>query len=211
MNIKVLAFLTVLLVVTAPQGRAEEITPAGKRLAEALDSLHVEKLWLAGRKVDWRTGAPQGEYNKKYETHTHCSAFAAAAAEKLGVYLLRPPEHSTMLLANAQQDWLHDKGTNEGWRTVSSPVAAQHLANRGELVVVTFKNSDPKAPGHIAIVRPSEKSESLILAEGPEITQAGRNNYISTTAKEGFKHHPGAFQKGELLYFVHPVTVADGQ
>ena len=208
---KIPAVAALLLCLIAPQSRAEEITPAGKRLAEALDSMHVEKLWLVGHRVDWRTGEPEGEYNKKYETHTHCSAFAAAAAEKVGVYLLRPPEHSSVLLANAQQEWLSGKGTNQGWRTVDSPVAAQHLANQGQLVVVTFKNSDPKLPGHIAIVRPSEKSEAQVLAEGPQVIQAGRHNYTSINAKEGFKNHPGAFAKGELLYFAHPVTIPDGK
>jgi hypothetical protein len=211
MKTRIFGIVVLLIFSVSLQSNADEITPAGKRLAETLDSLHVEKLWLVGRRVDWRTGEPEGEINKKYETHTHCSAFAAAAADKIGVYLLHPPEHSTVLLANAQQDWLRGKGTNQGWRAIDSPVAAQHLANQGELVVVTFKNSDPKVPGHIAIVRPSEKSEERVKAEGPQVTQAGRHNYVSTNAKEGFKNHVGAFEKGELLYFVHSVTIMDGQ
>jgi hypothetical protein len=184
-------------------GSLTEISPAGKHLIEVLDSMHVEEHWLAGRKVEWRSGEPIGEMEKKYENHTHCSAFAAAAAEKLGVYLLHPPEHSVVLLANAQQDWLKAGGTNQGWHLVESPVMAQKLANQGQLVVVSCKNPDPKIPGHIAIVRPFVKTEAQIAAEGPQVIQAGKYNHPSTTTKDGFKNHPGAFENKQLLYFAH--------
>jgi len=183
--------------------QAGEITPAGRHLAETLEAMHVEQFWLAGYHVDWRTGVSNGRTLQTTNGHTHCSAFAAAAAEKLGVYLLHPPEHSATLLANAQQDWLRGSGTNQGWRSVVTPLEAQRLANQGNLVVVTFKNSDPRVAGHIAIVRPSTKSGAEVLAEGPQIIQAGRHNYVSTSAREGFKNHPGAFENHQLLYFVH--------
>lgn len=203
------AFIVVLLGLFAgSQMRVEasEITPAGEQLATVLDSMHVTQLWLAGRQVDWRTGIPNGKVYTNAASHTHCSAFAASAAEKLGVYLLHPPEHSSVLLANAQQEWLCGKGTNQGWRPVESPIEAQRLANQGMLVVVTARNPDPARPGHIAIVRPSEKSDEMILAEGPDIIQAGATNYTRTTTKIGFKHHTGAFENHLLLYFYHPVT-----
>ncbi len=202
-------FGTVFLAVIVGQplsGTAGEISPAGQQLATVLDSMHVEQLWLAGRQVDWRTGVPNGPVYTNAASHTHCSAFAASAAEKLGIYLLHPPEHSATLLANAQQEWLFGKGTNQGWMPVKSPVEAQQLANQGRLVVVTCKNPDPKRPGHIAIVRPSTKADQLILAEGPDIIQAGAHNYTRTTTKEGFKNHPGAFEKNELFYFYHDVS-----
>lgn len=183
---------------------AGEITPAGQKLAGLLDSMHVEQLWLAGHPVDWRTGEPSG-HSVSPGTHTHCSAFAAAAAEKAGIYLLHPPGHSSFLLANAQQDWLRAAGTNQGWYAVSSPLQAQQLANQGQLVVVTFKNPNSAEPGHIAIVRPSTKSDEAIRAEGPQIIQAGARNYQSTSVRVGFAHHPGAFARGQLLYFAHPI------
>lgn len=184
---------------------ASEITPAGQQLGKALDAMHVERLWLSGRQVDWRTGEPNGKVYTNSTSHTHCSAFAAAAAEQLGVYLLHPPEHSAVLLANAQQEWLCGRGTNQGWQSVKSSVQAQQLANEGQLVVVTCKNPDAKRPGHIAIIRPGSWSEAKILAEGPEIVQAGAHNYTSTTTKEGFKNHPSAFEGGQLLYFSHAI------
>ena len=188
---------------------AGEITPQGQRLAGLLDSMRVEQLWLPGGSVDWRTGEPDGKIEMGKGSHSHCSAFAAAVAEKLGVYLLHPPEHSADLLANAQQDWLCAGGTNFGWQAVSSPQAAQQLANEGQLVMVTCKNSNPEASGHIAIVRPSTKSEAEIQAEGPQIIQAGGHNYTSTSTKQGFKYHPGAFENGQLLYFVHPLSLPE--
>ena len=183
---------------------ADEITPAGKRLAEVLDSMNVEQHWLVGKHVNWLTGdeALNGVGVTKGGS-THCSAFAAAAADKLGLYLLRPPEHSDILLASAQQDWLQGVGVAKGWKPVKSPLEAQALANHGEFVVVTFKSPDPKKPGHVAIVRPSSKSEAEVLAEGPQVIQAGKFNHNSTTAKDGFKNHPGAFENNQLRYFVH--------
>jgi hypothetical protein len=189
--------------VRAPGG---EISAEGQKLAATLDAMKVDQLWLAGRPVNWRTGEPKGRVFTNTIFVTHCSAFAAAAADQLGVYLLHPPDHSAALLANAQQDWLRADGTNQGWRPVASELQAQRLANAGQLVVVTCKNPNPGAPGHIAIVRPSIKSDAQILAEGPQIIQAGRNNYLSTSAKLGFKNHPGAFDHDELLYFEHPLT-----
>jgi hypothetical protein len=186
--------------------KAGEITPAGKRMSEFLDGMHVEQLWLSGQQVDWRSGEPNGKVFATAKGHTHCSAFAAAVADRLGIYLLRPPEHSAMLLANAQQDWLNASGANQGWHRVATAVEAQELANQGQLVLVTFKNPDPETPGHVAIVRPSAKSKEQIEAEGPDIIQAGLHNHNSTTVKEGFKSHPGAFEKSEVEYFDHAIS-----
>lgn len=193
------------------QATASDITPAGQRLSQTLDGMHVDELWLAGKQVDWRNGKPNGKVYAVPNGHTHCSAFAAAAAERLGVYLLHPPEHSSVLLANAQQDWLRSAGTNQGWMAVDSPIKAQELANEGELVVVTCKNPNPKSPGHIAIVRPSTRSDASIIAEGPEIIQAGLHNYVHGTVKQGFKNHGAAFANHELLYFAHRIPAASAQ
>lgn len=185
---------------------AAEISPEGHKLADLLDSMHVEQLWLSGHPVNWRTGEPVGNGYADTDLHTHCSAFAAAAAEKMGIYLLHPPEHSAVLLANAQEEWLLSAGTNQGWYSVTSPLKAQQLANAGTLVVVVCKNPDKAKPGHIAIVRPSLWSDEKILRDGPDLIQAGERNYTSVTARTGFKNHPGAFENGQLLYFAHAVS-----
>jgi hypothetical protein len=180
------------------------ITPAGDRLASVLDHMNVESLWLANEHVNWETGEP--DRGADYEgpgNHTHCSAFAAAAAKKLGVYLLHPPEHGQQLLANAQAIWLKSPaGEQAGWKAVPEMHKAQQLANRGVLVVVLYPNPDPHVPGHIAIVRSSEKSARALEDNGPEIIQAGQHNHARTNVRIGFGNHPGAWPSG-VRYYIH--------
>ena len=184
----------------------EPITAEGEKLRSFLDSMHVEEHWISGAIVDWRTGEPTGQPITDDGKHTHCSQFAAAACARLDIYLLRPPDHRGTLLANAQFDWLPAKGGETGWSPVADGKAAQDLANRGILVVAVYKNHDPKKSGHIAIIRPSTKSEAEIKAEGPEVTQAGGTNHNSCSLKEGFRNHPTGFEKDEIRYFSHAVT-----
>jgi hypothetical protein len=180
------------------------ITPAGARLAAALDSMNVESLWLAHEHVNWETGEP--DRGADYEgpgNHSHCSAFAAAAAKRLGVYLLRPPEHGQVLLADAQAEWLGSAAAQKsGWQRVSDMREAQRLANQGNLVLVLFQNADKHVPGHIAIVRPSEKSLTALQENGPRIIQAGNQNHASTNVRIGFRNHAGAWPDG-VLYYAH--------
>ena len=183
------------------------ISPGGLRLAALLDGMHVESLWLANEHVNWETGEPdRGAGYEGPGNHTHCSAFAAAAAKRLGVYLLRPPEHGQLLLSNAQADWIPGpEGRKAGWRPVPNMRQAQHLANEGSLVVVLFKNPDPHKPGHIAIVRPSEKSARTLEENGPEVIQAGEHNHDKINVRVGFENHPGAFPNG-VRYYVHSLA-----
>ncbi len=185
------------------------ITPDGERLAHFLDDSAVTQRWLAGWHVDWRTGETDRAEPGGDAAKTHCSAFVAALAERLGAYVLRPPEHRQELLANAQMRWLHDVGAEQGWQALASYVAAQAAANRGELVLEAFENPNRHRPGHIAIVRPSDKTREELDRDGPQETQAGEQNAISTTTIAGFRHHPGAWQSegaGELRYYAHAVT-----
>jgi hypothetical protein len=57
-------------------------------------------------------------------------------------------------------------------------------------------------PGHIAIVRPSEKSARALAENGPEIIQAGEHNHHKTNVRIGFENHPGAWPDG-VLYYAH--------
>jgi hypothetical protein len=184
------------------------ITPAGHQLAATLDSMNVESLWLAHEHVNWETGEPdRGANDEGPGNHTHCSAFAAAAAKKLGVYLLRPPEHGQLLLANAQAEWLGSSAARKaGWQRVAEMREAQRLANRGNLVLVLFPNPDQHVPGHIAIVRPSEKSLTALQENGPQIIQAGTHNHASTNVRIGFLNHPGALPDG-VLYYVYSLRL----
>jgi hypothetical protein len=182
------------------------VTEPGRRLLSVLDGMNVESLWLAHEHVNWETGEP--DKGKDYTgpgRSTHCSAFAAAVGKRLGVYMLRPPEHGQILLANAQAEWFRSAaGRQGGWRPLRDAQEAQSRANRGNLVVVVFESPDAHRPGHIAIVRPAHRPTRLLEQNGPEITQAGQKNYIKTSTKVGFLAHPGAWPGG-VLYYAHPI------
>jgi hypothetical protein len=179
-----------------------EITPAGRTLASRLDAMNVENLWLASQSVNWKTGEPLAKPVIDGKAHTHCSAFVASTCQRLGVYILRPPDHSTVLLANAQYDWLRAQGAALGWTPVKDGARAQALANSGTLVVAAFREADPAKPGHVAIVRPSTKDLQKIIEHGPQIIQAGMTNYRSTSLAVGFKHHKSAWPN-RVRYYAH--------
>lgn len=182
----------------AESGCCGVVTPAGEQLRKFLDGMDVEHLWLAKSKVNWETGEPVAPNG-----HTHCSAFAAAVAERLGIYMLRPPEHGQDFLASAQGLWFKsDAGVHDGWKPVRSGGEAQALANRGELVVLVYVSPDPKKTGHIAVVRPAEKSVEEMKREGPQTIQAGGKNFASGTAVRSFKLHKEAWPN-EVMAFAH--------
>ena len=184
---------------------AEPVSSAGHYLEQTLESFDVEHHWPAGVHVNWETGNPDGRQERPPGNHTHCSAFVAAVAKRLNIYILRPPEHGQVLLANAQHEWLAVDGVAHGWNEILGPIEAQASANRGELVVATYRNHNDNKPGHIAIVRPSSKSIAAIRIEGPEITQAGGTNYKSTSLVKGFAGHPAAWGRSEIRYYAHIV------
>jgi hypothetical protein len=131
-------------------------------------------------------------------------------AQRTGVYLLRPPAHSQTLLANAQMTWLDGgAGQAEGWQPIVDPADAQAAANRGELVVAVYQNPDPARPGHIAVLRPSDKTRQELDRDGPQEAQAGKRNWLSTSVAEGFHGHHGAWLPGgggTIRFFAHTVA-----
>lgn len=197
------AGLVTLLACATQAAWGSPVTAAGRQLLDTLDSLDVEHHWPAGVHVSWQSGEPDGREEHSAGLHTHCSAFVAAVAKRLDVYILRPPEHGQVLLANAQYDWLARQGAANGWRQLMDPVTAQAAANQGYLVVATYRNSRDNKPGHIAIVRPDPKDDAAIRADGPQISQAGATNYRDTTLRTGFAGHPAAWKHGEVRYFAH--------
>jgi hypothetical protein len=186
----------------------ETVSAKGQLLAAELDSMGVETKWIAGQRVDWRSGLPSGKPLTRPGRHTHCSAFVAAAAERVGIYILRPPEHSPVLLANAQNAWLHEDGADEGWRELPNAEAAQAAANDGELVLASYLSRRPDTPGHIAIVRPAARSAEAIAADGPLVIQAGTVNSSAISLREGFAGHPRALRGQGLSYFAHEIEPA---
>jgi hypothetical protein len=206
-----------LLLAAAPVARASAqpccgpITPDGQKLAHLLDQSGVDHLWLRAQHIVWNTGEQDPARAAAAPWHdTHCSSFAAAMAERAGIYLLRPPQHSQSLLANAQMAWLEsDAGKQAGWQPVATPVDAQTAANRGELVVAVYQNPNPDRPGHVAVLRPSEKTLAELDSDGPQEAQAGARNWLSGTVADGFRHHRGGWVpggEGTIRFFAHPVT-----
>jgi hypothetical protein len=181
---------------------AGPVTPEGALLAARYDAMDVEHHWLRGHQVDWRTGDPKPDRAGS----THCSEFIAAACERLGAYVLRPPEHGAKFLASAQAEWLGRSGPALGWRPVDSPFKAQELANQGRIVLVLYESPDPRKSGHAALVRPSDKADAVIAEEGPQVTQAGGENAASTSLRQGFRFHRGAWvsaREYKVVFFVH--------
>jgi hypothetical protein len=58
--------------------------------------------------------AAQAAFTAQNFQHTHCSAYVAAAAFYLDIYILRPPNHQQLHLANAQVSWLGADGVENG-------------------------------------------------------------------------------------------------
>jgi len=185
----------------------DAVTPQAQQIFREIDAMGVESKWIAGEHVYWETGLPTGVPETSPGKHTHCSAFVAAAAKNLGVYILRPPEHGQKLLANAQNEWLAEEGAARGWVKLANAGEAQAAANRGLLVVASYHNHHDDRPGHIAIVRPGNKTTEQIAAEGPDVIQAGSVNKTSISIRDGFAGHPAAWRDHEIVYYAHEVKL----
>ncbi len=197
-KIILLNILCILLFGTSAQ--AYPIAPTGQKFTEFLDSLDVTNKWLPYHNVEWRTGKTVSRYEGG-ALGTHCSTFVAAAASKLGVQVL-PPEQGG-LLANAQYAWLRNQGKKYGWAAVDNHLTAQQIANQGCLVVIAYANPNRHKPGHVAIVRPSEKPKAEIVARGPQIIQAGKHNYNSVSLSKGFRRYQSGLRTHKIVYYAH--------
>lgn len=186
------------------------ISADGIKYIKFLNDLHVDILWLNGEHINWFTGVADSP-NATKDIKSHCSSFVASVAKRLNIPLLNPDQRSKgqQLLANDQDKWLDEKGISLfGWVKLDSAENAQTLANEGQLVVAIVSGATPKKAGHIAIVRPSIKSTNDLLQNGPEIIQAGEENYIETNLATGFKHHPGAWDgngSGKVRFYYHTI------
>jgi hypothetical protein len=191
------------------------ITPAGRRLVALVDGMNVESLWQHGYHIDWRTGVSEGSPETTPGGHTHCSAFVAAVADRLGIYILRPPEHGQNFLANAQERWLNSPSAR-GWNRIGrlgdpgASLRAVALANQGKLVVAIYFQpplstmaGEKELSGHAAVIRPSDKSPALIDSEGPDEIQAGMVNHRLVALRDGFRSHRDAWSGGAIEYFWH--------
>ena len=200
------------------------ISEGGERLRVFLDGTHVETRWIANYHVIWQTGQRNGPAEGDPAHHTHCSAYVAAAALYLDIYILRPPNHPQLRLANAQVDWLGGVGSASGPTAVEAgwtPLGASGddgvlddaitAANAGKLVVAGYKQPATKQPdgatvqgaGHIVVVRPQE---AFPPDEGPQVVTAGVRNFKSASMRFAFGDHPLAWPNNIEL-FVHDTAL----
>jgi hypothetical protein len=76
---------------------------------------------------------------------------------------------------------------------------------RSGFVLAAFPNPVPRKPGHIAIVHPQATDPAQLQRTGPWLTQAGEENALLTTVREGFRHHHSAWPDG-VVYYSHTVV-----
>ena len=141
------------------------LTDKGRSLQQFYLGFDIENLWIAGNHVNWETGMAD-KPDATAGNHTHCSAFVAAACQKMGIYILCPPQHGQLLLANAQYAWLQTpEAVKKGWKEIIGTDRAsiyrqvQQLANAGNTIVAICKNPDPSKPGHAAFVGKSVNAD----------------------------------------------------
>jgi hypothetical protein len=200
----------------ADAGPAPAYTPAGgPRLAEFLDCLPVKTRWIHNHRVVWQTGQQNAPESQRTTEETHCSAFVAAVALMLDIYILRAPHHGQDDLANAQADWLAGGAAFGGptakashWIALGSSgdagalKAAVDAANLGKLVVGFYRaapGSDGKpVPGHACIVRP--QSAAAVGDDGPHVISVADDNRPDTPMKTAFHAHPEAWPDRIALY-----------
>lgn len=180
----------------------------GRLLEKFYRSLDVEHLWIAGSHINWETGVADRP-DATSGNHTHCSAFVASACEKLGIYILRPPEHGQALLANAQYDWLQtEEARRNGWSMITNNNRiylynqVQKLANAGKLVIAIIKNPDDSKPGHAALIMPKEIDEDKLTESGPVLIMAGTHNFNFISLKNGFKSHIADWPENEIMFYL---------
>jgi hypothetical protein len=176
----------------------------GEALRDFYLSLNVENLWIAGNHVNWQTGEAD-KPDASSGNHTHCSAFAAAACKRLNIYILRPPDHKQVLLANAQYDWLGGSAAMaDGWKLITGNnvyETAQRFSNNGYVVVAICKNPDESKPGHTALVMPDERSERKLADDGPVVIMAGTHNHNKISLKAGFISHLSAWPEQTVSFY----------
>lgn len=180
---------------------------SGYKLQQFYLSLDVEHLWIAEHHINWENGEPDRPQATQ-GVKTHCSAFVSAACKRLNIYILRPPQHGQILLADAQFDWLKSsEARNAGWQAITADdayniyIQAQQFANKGYTVIAIWKNPLQKKPGHTALIMPKEIATEKIKESGPVIIMAGTHNFNYISLANGFKHHIHQWPEKEILFY----------
>jgi hypothetical protein len=131
-------------------------------------------------------------YRKTTDGRTWCNIFCWDVTSALGCEVPHwvEKEDGTRgeLNVNATVDWLTIRGPDHGWREVDERDAAAHAGQGGPALAI-WRNPNPKASGHVAVLLPP-RGET-------RIAQAGRRNFAEGTLRAGFGDH------GPVRFFVH--------
>jgi hypothetical protein len=178
------------------------MSKAGRALAATLDGMDVENHWLAGQRLDWKTGNPVDEVGNG--TTSNGGAFVAAVGARFKVPM-PAPEGSNFLPIN-QFEWLLIDGKAKGWLAMGE-VEAQLLANQGWVVIAAWKNpasaGERKTSGMLAVVRPDSRPIGEIAANGPSVILASDQNRNSVVFNKAFPASAWPHRDEEVLFFAH--------
>jgi hypothetical protein len=176
------------------------ISKEGRALAAALDGMDIENHWLAGRKVDWKTGNPVGDDD--IGTTSNGGAFVAAVGARFKVPM--PVTETSSFLPENQFEWLLVDGKPKGWLPMGE-VEAQLLANQGWVVVAAWKNPAPAGERHVscilAIVHPDTKPVGEVASSGPTVMLAGDQNFQRVALNKAFPS--SAWENREVVFLAH--------
>ena len=149
--------------------------PAASEPHEVTDRLHA-----IVKQLDVEN-APRYRASK---TATYCNIFVTDICRAWGVaphhwchpITGQPTERGVghELSANKMCAWFKSFGAAHHWVEADKKTATD-AARRGHLVVLTWRNPEPKKSGHVAV----------LLPEGT-IAQAGRRNFVGQTVAQGF-------------------------
>jgi Ca2+-binding RTX toxin-like protein len=140
------------------------------------------------------------------------------------------PGETTYGASSPADQWINPgtpSAASQGWANVATKVSAdasspqyaydlmqeaQDLANAGDLVIASFNNFQPSpsggpGPGHIAVIRPADKTSGELTMFGPEETQAGHYNLLNAPIALGFSAHIPNFN-GDVSQYVGATTSA---
>jgi hypothetical protein len=180
------------------------LSVGGERLRSFLRATNVQNLWLPYARVDWRTGVRSEATEGPPQPQTHCSAYVAAVAERLGVRMLNADTapNGAMNLSKSQARAIERSGE---WLRAHGAVDAQERANAGALVLGCF--SPAKGVGHIFVVTPRERVLEDVLAAGVALTQAGFVNAFDGDAQAVLS--PPALREAAFFVWLGAVRVVD--
>jgi hypothetical protein len=165
------------------------ITSQASAFAAYVDSLDVESHWLPGIAVEWQSGLPTDEFTVPPQD-THCSDFAAAVAEGVGIYLLQPPDHNPSLhdqegqeyLANAQSFWFN------GLYDPADPTAPDADDEEIDPGVMTAAQA---GWANVATRLPADAAAYDLALEAQNLANAGFLVVASILGNQHFKPVPG--------------------